>query len=229
MNSTTDATKPFIVLVGVDYSDLGRLAVLEALNVARARKLSQVHAVHVGLAGASPPEKNAPKTTPSAETLASEASTTLKSYVERVLAEWQAQAGEGPLPFERLTTHVRFSPAAHAIAQLASDIEADLVVVGTHGRRGFERMVLGSVAEGVVRLAPCPVLVVRPLHAESAGIPQIEPPCPRCLEARRASGGREFWCEQHREHHERRHTYSFSAMRSGHQSGLLYPMFREGG
>lgn len=39
----------------------------------------------------------------------------------------------------------------------------DLVVMGTHGRRGVPRAVLGSVAEKIVRLSPCPVLTVRPL------------------------------------------------------------------
>lgn len=37
---------------------------------------------------------------------------------------------------------------------------ADLIVIGTHGRRGFNRMVLGSVAEGIIRLADKPVLVI---------------------------------------------------------------------
>jgi len=92
------------------------------------------------------------------------------------------------------------------VAQLASDLEAELVVVGTHGRRGLRRLLLGSVAEGVVRLSPCPVLVVRPREL-APEVPKIEPPCPRCLEARRASGGAELWCEQHREKHGQRHTY----------------------
>jgi hypothetical protein len=86
------------------------------------------------------------------------------------------------------------------------DVEADLVVVGTHGRRGLTRLMLGSVAEGTVRLAPCPVLVVRP-KAVPAAVPTIQPPCPRCVEARTASGGKQFWCEQHSERHGQRHTY----------------------
>jgi nucleotide-binding universal stress UspA family protein len=45
---------------------------------------------------------------------------------------------------------------------------ADLIVMGTHGRRGFNRLFLGSVAERVVRLAPCPVLTVRPPHRGDA-------------------------------------------------------------
>lgn len=44
---------------------------------------------------------------------------------------------------------------------LASDECADLIVIGTHGRRGMNRVLLGSVADCVVRLAPCPVLTVR--------------------------------------------------------------------
>ncbi len=47
------------------------------------------------------------------------------------------------------------------IAGLAGDWNADLLVVGTHGRRGFSRMLLGSVAERIVRMAPCPLLLVR--------------------------------------------------------------------
>lgn len=47
------------------------------------------------------------------------------------------------------------------IAEEASRWPADLVVMGTHGRRGFDRLLLGSVAEGVVRTSLAPVLLVR--------------------------------------------------------------------
>ncbi|BCQ28999.1 universal stress protein (plasmid) [Caballeronia sp. NK8] len=49
---------------------------------------------------------------------------------------------------------------AQRIATSAGEFGADLVVMGTHGRRGWRRIMLGSVAERVVRLAPCPVLLV---------------------------------------------------------------------
>ena len=52
-------------------------------------------------------------------------------------------------------------PAARLIVQEADTWGADLIVVGTHGRRGFSRMVLGSDAEEVVRTSPVPVLLVR--------------------------------------------------------------------
>lgn len=47
------------------------------------------------------------------------------------------------------------------IVQDANAWQADLLVVGTHGRRGFNRLVLGSVAEGIIRMASTPVLLVR--------------------------------------------------------------------
>jgi len=52
--------------------------------------------------------------------------------------------------------------AAHGVLEAARQAHADLVVVGTHGRTGLERVLLGSVAEQVVRTAPCPVLTVKP-------------------------------------------------------------------
>jgi universal stress protein A len=48
-----------------------------------------------------------------------------------------------------------------AIVKAARSIHADLIVIGTHGRRGLSRVLLGSVAEDVLRRAPCPVLAVR--------------------------------------------------------------------
>ncbi len=48
-----------------------------------------------------------------------------------------------------------------AIVKYAEDEQADLIVLGTHGRRGLSRMLMGSVAEGVVRRAACPVLTIK--------------------------------------------------------------------
>ena len=47
------------------------------------------------------------------------------------------------------------------IIETASTAHVDLIIMGTHGRTGLPHVLLGSVAERVVRLAPCPVLVVR--------------------------------------------------------------------
>jgi nucleotide-binding universal stress UspA family protein len=50
---------------------------------------------------------------------------------------------------------------ASKIVEIAQRLQADLIIMGTHGRRGLPRVLLGSVAERVLREAPCPVLVTR--------------------------------------------------------------------
>lgn len=55
------------------------------------------------------------------------------------------------------------------VIDYAEENEIDLIVMGSHGRRGVPRLLLGSVAEEVLRASPCPVLIV---HAEAAGAPE---------------------------------------------------------
>lgn len=57
--------------------------------------------------------------------------------------------------------HVLDGEPAHEIVALAKKVEADLIVMGTHGRTGLFRLLMGSVAEQVVRKAECPVLALR--------------------------------------------------------------------
>jgi nucleotide-binding universal stress UspA family protein len=52
--------------------------------------------------------------------------------------------------------------AATVITRIAKEWSADLIAIASHGRTGIARALLGSVAEGVMRNAPCPVLIVRP-------------------------------------------------------------------
>ena len=61
-------------------------------------------------------------------------------------------------PVER---RIEVGDPAHIICDVAREVEADVIVVGSHGRTGLNRLFLGSVSEHVVRHAPCPVLVVR--------------------------------------------------------------------
>jgi universal stress protein A len=65
-----------------------------------------------------------------------------------------------------VTTRLLHGWAPDEITSFASEGGLDLIVMGTHGRRGIKHLVLGSVAERVVRMASCPVLTVRkPEHA----------------------------------------------------------------
>ena len=61
----------------------------------------------------------------------------------------------------KATTEVVSGFSAMAIVEYAQDHQIDLIVMGTHGRTGMSHLFVGSVAERVVRLAPCPVLTVR--------------------------------------------------------------------
>jgi nucleotide-binding universal stress UspA family protein len=67
-------------------------------------------------------------------------------------------------------TVVRTGNPADEIVSLARSEKADLVMMTTHGRRGFMRFMLGSVAEKVVRTSPCSVLVVRPSEEEQTAM-----------------------------------------------------------
>ena len=58
--------------------------------------------------------------------------------------------------------HARIGKPAEEILELAEELGADLILIGTHGHTGLSRLVMGSVAERVVREAGCPVLVARP-------------------------------------------------------------------
>jgi universal stress protein A len=57
---------------------------------------------------------------------------------------------------------------AKAVVQVASEVDADLIVMKTHGRRGLSHFILGSVSEEVVRIAPCPVLTLTTAAQERA-------------------------------------------------------------
>jgi nucleotide-binding universal stress UspA family protein len=74
--------------------------------------------------------------------------------LERLIAPRRALATFGEI-------RVVDDDARDAILKAATGVHADLIAMGTHGRRGLSRALIGSVAEAVVRRAPCPVLTVR--------------------------------------------------------------------
>jgi nucleotide-binding universal stress UspA family protein len=199
----SNSEKPYLIVVGVDYSPASDLALERAFELARARSGAHVHVVNVvNLYGAQSVVGGSAEPAGLAGVSLADATAMVERYVEQRRAAFR-----GTLDSVRVRAHLRLDAPAQEIAQIAADLEADLVVVGTHGKKGIARLLLGSVAEAVVRLAPCPVLVVRPKELPEQ-LPRIEPPCPQCLETRRTSGGAEYWCEQHRERHGQRHTYS---------------------
>lgn len=77
---------------------------------------------------------------------------------EKAVAQVRDVAAKYGVPCK---TTVRENKPARGIIEYADEIDADLIVIGTQGRTGVRRQLLGSVAERVLRLAPCPVLTVR--------------------------------------------------------------------
>lgn len=92
----------------------------------------------------------------------------LYAEAETRLAALVEQAHAQDLVAERLV--VTGQPASEIVGWAAAK-QAQLIIVGTHGRSGFDRFLLGSVAEHVLRLAPCAVLVVPSVQAEEAKKP----------------------------------------------------------
>jgi nucleotide-binding universal stress UspA family protein len=211
----TENTKPYVILAGVDYSTAGDLALERALELATEKRSATVHVINVlpvYQAGAAIDSEGTRGAWAGTLPSVNDAAEQLRLYTQRRIDAFRAAHQDFDLAFlDTVTAHQRVDVPSEEIARLASEIDADLIVVGTHGRRGLSRLLLGSVAEGIVRLGPCPVLVVRPKasgpQVQDAEVPAIEPACPRCLEVRRETHGAELWCEQHREHHGPRHTY----------------------
>lgn len=86
-----------------------------------------------------------------------------------VLAQARQAAGHERVHCETLMREVAGRRVADVIVDQVGQHHCDLLVIGTHGRRGFARLALGSDAEQVVRLSPVPVLVVRPPADPPAG------------------------------------------------------------
>jgi nucleotide-binding universal stress UspA family protein len=198
--------KPFLILVALDVAGDSPGVLSHALELARGHENTELHVLAVA-------QVFSGVAVPPAIELAVDA---VKDCLERLrafatvqLTEAVARApfAEGRAP--RVQIHATVGTPAAEIVWLSAHLDADLVVVGTHSRKGLKRMLLGSVSERVTRLAGCPVLVVREKqHVAPWRIPEIEPICGDCAAARSKSEGRDLWCARHAEHHVRAHIVS---------------------
>src|SRR5215467_5486165 len=91
------------------------------------------------------------------------------------LNDWMQPATVARIPW---TAHVEEGAPAQCVLEFARSLPADLIVMGTHGRSGFEHLMLGSVAEKVLRNASCPVMTVPPRAATAARLPFRRLLCP---------------------------------------------------
>jgi nucleotide-binding universal stress UspA family protein len=141
------------VLVPVDGSRTSGLGLREAIGLARAQKAS-LQLVHV---------VDAHYVVMTMETAVSvdEVLPALRRQGRRILQKAQAMTQRQGVKCSALLLETLMEPAADLIVRQAKKGRADLIVMGTHGRRGVSRLVMGSDAEQVVRNSPVPVLLVR--------------------------------------------------------------------
>jgi nucleotide-binding universal stress UspA family protein len=158
------------IVVGVDLAETGDHALREALRLARYLPNSELHVTYV--IWTEPKLNDA--------TRISQMADELPKRMEDLRAHLKT-ASAAPWVAESLTQdavlHVRLGSPAQALVQVAVDVEADMIVVGTHGRAGAEKLMLGSVAQELTRIAPVPVLVARP--KDLSGRKKTERPEPR--------------------------------------------------
>jgi nucleotide-binding universal stress UspA family protein len=143
------------IIVPTDFSELSRPAWDLTQRLAKALG-SEVVLVHVFV---DPPVYGDPP----AVTSAWEAVLDAQKWVADELERWADRARKAGID---VRTVVLTGSAASEIVRHATEERADAVIMGTHGRTGLGRMVLGSVADRVIHTAPCPVLTVRVPEAE---------------------------------------------------------------
>ena len=149
------------ILCPIDFSEFSLAAAGEAVALARLWK-AQLTTLFVfppaAASGEDPSERLAPIP-----------DTSVRSVVAKDMQDFLLPAGAADLPVRH---SFKAGDPARSILDEAAALPADLLVMGTHGRSGLERWVLGSVTDRVLRQAPCPVLTVsRP----AAGTPVSAP------------------------------------------------------
>jgi nucleotide-binding universal stress UspA family protein len=142
---------PKSILVPTDLSDGAEEALDYALELAN-KFGATVHLLNViGIPALGVPELGVALTSSVIDSMIRDNQVALEALADRK---------RGIAPIGQIL--LRTGDARDSIVQTAKDVHADLVVMGTHGRRGVSRALLGSVTESVIRKSPCPVLTIRP-------------------------------------------------------------------
>jgi nucleotide-binding universal stress UspA family protein len=149
------------ILVATDFSECSDAAVEQGRALAAAFDAS-LHLLHIVTA---PLHEVWACYAPGAEFL-----TVVRDLEVEARRRLEELAASGDLRRDRVVVQTAWGDPSDEILQYAREHQVDLIVCGTHGRRGWDHVVMGSVAERVVRLAPCPVLTA---HASPALAMQV--------------------------------------------------------
>lgn len=151
------------LVVAVDFTPASETALAAAIEQARRLPGTSLHAVHV-----LPVDPRIKFDGMERESEAIDAAyQRLRAFVLDVGARTTGHRWDQSVDF-----HVRLGDAVKAIHQVAVDVDADMIVVGTNGRRGVDKLILGSVAAGLIAEAHLPVLVARPKELDE--LPRTE-------------------------------------------------------
>jgi nucleotide-binding universal stress UspA family protein len=133
------------ILVPMDFSPSAEQALEQAVALAQQfqARITLLHAIHL------------PVTT---EVGLTAYFSEMEASAQRGMETYQKRVADAGVQVETL---VLVGVPFRQIIETAADADVDLIVMGTHGRTGVQHWMLGSVAERVVRMAPCPVLVAR--------------------------------------------------------------------
>lgn len=171
MTASQPTENPSQIVAATDLSELGDRAVLAALRLACAQPKSELHVIAVAY-GEGGDRLRLPWENLDQLYSQSGAEQKMKEHIAELIAP-EAQRNQDNV--ERINIYLTVGNPAQRIVDLATSVDADLIVCGTHGRTGVRRLVLGSVAEEVVRTAPCGVLVIRPRDFyRGAKVPEVE-------------------------------------------------------
>jgi glycine betaine transporter len=143
-------TLPRTILVPVDFSTDSEMALDYAVELAGKLDAKLYILNVVGLSGLAVPELGAAMAPTVIDSMIRDSETALAKLAD-------ARRSKAKIA----DTLLRTGDARDIIIHTAEEVAADLIVMGTHGRRGVSRALLGSVAESVVRTSACPVLTIR--------------------------------------------------------------------
>jgi nucleotide-binding universal stress UspA family protein len=151
---------PKRVLVATDFSSTAHIALSHALALSRryGAKIYLAHMISPELFRSVPRE------------VRTEARKRTREHAHHEMSALVRLAELRKFPHQ---TVIEEGNVAVGVLRLVREHAIDLLVIGTHGRRGVKRMLLGSVAEKLFRQSPCPVLIVPPRVSEHAGIDRI--------------------------------------------------------
>jgi nucleotide-binding universal stress UspA family protein len=186
----TDA--PYVILVALQFDETGGMALQEAAHIARRDPRAELHIVHVVTPGLGVDEHGE---SAGLNVQLARAPQKLREYVDRACSGTTL----------KIVAHVRTGSPLEVILEEASELGADLIVLGTHRRKGLEKFMLGSVAERVVREARCSVLIATPRNYTRAS---VDPPCQDCVAARAAANDPNAWCARHSRAGLKTHVYT---------------------